>query len=238
MIAPPGHEQVRANIGEFAATSARAAANLSAVADELDQQNVRSEVVTRIGTDRGEELRLICQQQDIDVIVVGSHLAYLHRAPFGGLVGELIRTAPSDVLVALNSAPALAPGAGPIGVWLPGEPTDLATLDLASSLARGLESPLRVVGANGTVATVQADEVIEMGVDATARTVVTALDGVALVVLALPFGHGALDVEVVETMTTQREIPVLVLRTAPTLALDRHTSSNAVPAGISSDPAE
>ena len=221
VIAPPGHEQVRANIGEFAATSARAAANLSAVADELDQRNVRSEVVTRIGTDRGEELRLICQQQDIDVIVVGSHLAYLHRAPFGGLVGELIRTAPSDVLVAVNAAPALAPGGGPIGVWLPGEPTDLATVDLASSLARGLESPLRVIGANGTVATVEADEVIEMGVDATAEGVVTALDGVAMIVLALPFGHGALDVEVVETMTTQHEIPVLVLRTAPALALDR-----------------
>ncbi|HEX2405478.1 MAG TPA: cation:proton antiporter, partial [Acidimicrobiia bacterium] len=131
VIAPPGHEQVRANIGEFAETSARAAANLSAVADELDQRNVRSEVVTRIGTDRGEELRLICQQQDIDVIVVGSHLAYLHRAPFGGLVGELLRTAPADVLVAVNAAPVLAPGDGPIGVWLPGEPTDLATLDLA-----------------------------------------------------------------------------------------------------------
>ena len=238
VIAPPGHEQVRANIGEFAATSARAAANLSAVADELDQRNVGSEVVTRIGTDRGEELRLICQQQDIDVIVVGSHLAYLHRAPFGGLVGELIRTAPSDVLVAVNAAPALAPGAGPIGVWLPGEPTDLATVDLASSLARGLESPLRVIGANGTVATVEADEVIEMGVDATAEGVVTALDGVAMIVLALPFGHGALDVEVVETMTTQREIPVLVLRTAPALALDRPSSNDAVPAGISSDPAE
>ena len=237
VIAPPGHEQVRANIGEFAATSARAAANLSAVADELDQQNVRSEVVTRIGTDRGEELRLICQQQDIDVIVVGSHLAYLHRAPFGGLVGELIRTAPSDVLVALNAAPALAPGAGPIGVWLPGEPTDLATFDLASSLARGLESPLRVIGANGTVATVESDEVIEMGIDATARMVVTASDGVAIIVLALPY-HGALDVEVAEAMTTQREIPVLVLRTAPTLALDRHARNSPVAAAVASDLAD
>ena len=166
------------------------------------------------------------------------HLAYLHRAPFGGLVGELIRTAPSDVLVAVNAAPALAPGGGPIGVWLPGEPTELAILDLASSLARGLESPLRVIGANGTVATVEADEVIEMGVDATARMVVTALDGVAMIVLALPFGHGALDVEVVEAMTTQSEIPVLVLRTAPTLALDRRVNSNAVPAAVASDLAE
>ena len=77
-----------------------------------------------------------------------------------------------------------------------------------------------------------------MGVDATARMVVTAMDGVAMIVIALPFGQGALDVDVVETMTTQGEIPVLVIRTAPALALDRTSSNDAVPAGISSDPAE
>jgi hypothetical protein len=123
-------------------------------------------------------------------------------------------------------------------VWLPGEPTDLATLDLASSLARGLEAPLRVVGANGTVAAVEADEVIEMGIDAAAAQVVTALDGVAMVVSALPYGHGDLDVEVIENLTTRRTIPVLVLRSAPAFALDGRANRNAVPAGTSPDPAK
>ncbi len=212
VIAPPGHEQVRANIGDFVDTNASAAANLAEVADELDSQGVTSEVVTRVGTDRGEELRLLMEQHSVDLVLVGSHQAYLRNRPLAGLVEELLRSAPSDVAVVVNSDRLLALGPGPIGVWLAGEPTDTAILDFASSLGRGLGREVRLVST--AEATDPTGEVFQVAQAAGASGVVVALDGSAVVVTASPRGESGLDVDVVEALTGRTQVPVVVLRTA------------------------
>ncbi len=219
VIAPPGHEHVRANIGDFAETSAAAAANLAVVANELDRQGVGAEVVTRIGTDRGEELRLLIDQQAIDLVVVGSHQSYLRNRPLAGLVEELLRTAPTDVVVAVNADKLLAPGDGPVGVWLPGGPADPAVLDLATSLARGLDRPLRAVAVAGAEAAGSVGGLVELPAGTDPEAVKAAFDEVALLVVAVPLHDDGLDVDVVEAVTESSDIPVLALRLAQEAAV-------------------
>jgi nucleotide-binding universal stress UspA family protein len=219
VISPPGHEEVRANLGDFVETNAVAAGNLATVANGLDNEGVTSEIVTRVGTDRAEELSLLIQQQAIDLMVVGSHQAYLRNRPLGGLVGELLRSAPADVAVTINSDAMLSPGPGPVGIWLPGEPTDAAVLDLGQSLARGLGRHLTVVaGQEATVVTDMECEMIEVPRGSSSEDVVTALEGVAILALATPLADSGLDIDVVESLTAQRDRPVILLRTAPAAA--------------------
>jgi Kef-type K+ transport system membrane component KefB/nucleotide-binding universal stress UspA family protein len=215
VIAPPGHEQVRAKIDDFVETSAAAAANLSVVADELDRQGVRSEVVTRIGTDRGEELRLLCEQQDVDLVVIGSHEAYLSNRPLGGLVGELLRTAPADVVVVVNGDSRLALDVGPVGVWLGGAATDIATFNLAMSIARGLDRDVWAVASGSLPPGIEVGQLIEVSPDAPAREVLRAFDAAALLVVGAPRSERQLDSDLVEEMTRRQGPPVLVLRPAP-----------------------
>ena len=215
VIAPPGHEHIRANIGEFAETSSAAAAILATVADELDREGIPTEVVTRIGTDREQELLVLIEQQQIDMIVLGSHQAYLRNRPLGGLVGELLRSSPSDVAVAINSDRLLALEPGPVGVWLPGEPADSAVLDLSTSLARGLGRQMVVVSTTETDTSTEGDmRSIVLPFDSDSTAVIGALEGTALIVIAAPTSQSGLHVDVVEILTDNEQTPVVLLRTA------------------------
>jgi len=215
IIAPPGHEHIRANLNDFADTSAIAAGTLATVADGLDGAGIPTEVVTRIGTNREEELLLLIEQQQIDMIVIGSHQAYLRNRPLGGLVGELLREAPSDVAVTINSDRLLSPGPGPVGVWLAGEPTDFAVLELATSLARGFGRELLVVTLPGAdQATGQLDDAVVLKKDAGPDAVVDEIGRAAVIVVAAPTSGSGLHVDVVEILTENEQTPVVVLRTA------------------------
>lgn len=212
VIAPAGLEQVRANLKAHAETSAAAAANLSTVADGLDREGVSSEVITRIGTDRGEELRLLSEQHAIDLILIGSHESFLRNRPLGGLVGELLRTAPSDVVALLNADELETLGEGPVGVWLPGEPSDIAAYELAASVARGIDRPIRVVATPAGLPPSAGEDTVDIGEDGTVERVMTELAGSALLVVAAPTLEQGLDVDVVEALTTRGTAPTLVLR--------------------------
>jgi Kef-type K+ transport system membrane component KefB/nucleotide-binding universal stress UspA family protein len=223
VVAPTGHEQVRAHIGDFAETNARAALNLSSLSDGLHRQNISTEVITRIGIDRGEELRLICHQQDVDLLIVGSHEAYLRNRPLGGLVAELLNTAPCDVAVVINGGAALQPRRGPVGVWLSGDNTDFVALDLALSLARGLGSTVRAVGPSRVEPYKPVDEHREMDSDGTVGTAIAAFAGISVLVMASPTNDHDLAVEILEATRTLVAIPTIVLRARPSKPLDsRH----------------
>jgi nucleotide-binding universal stress UspA family protein len=224
MIQPIRHEQMRVNLTDQHATG-DAAANLGALAHELELDGVGAEIVTRIGTDRGGELRLLAQQQAIDMIIVGSHDSYVRARPFGGLVRDLLRTAPTDVVVALNAHAVSAERPGPVAVWLPGEPTDVAVADLAASLARGLRRPVRGVAVRSDVPDHVDDVVTLMPASGTAD-VLAALGGASMIVVAAPDDDHDLDADVVEAVSRRRDVPVLVLRAGPARLRSRNELRN------------
>jgi nucleotide-binding universal stress UspA family protein len=210
MIPPPGHEQVRLHLSDRTATST-AAANLTRLAQELEAVGVGTEIVTRIGSDRSIELRMLAQQQAIDMIIVGSHDSYLSDRPFGGLVDDLLRSAATDVVVVLNADAVASIGNGPVAVWLPGEPTDVAAVEFASSLAKGLQRQVRIVTAQPPI-TGQFDDLVVVAEGSSAADVTAALIGAALIIVSTPNLRNALDTDVVEAISRTKVAPVLVVR--------------------------
>ncbi len=214
VVAPPGHEQVRMNLNDRNATST-AAGNLTRLARELEGAGVGAEIVTRIGTDRSGELSLVAQQQMVDMIVVGAHDAYVRDRPFAGVVDDLLRSAPADVVVVLNPDAVLQLAAGPVGVWLSGEPTDVAALDLAASVAKGLEREVIAVSVGSRESSTGSDPVEATTVlpeGSTELEVADALAGAAVLVVASLDACTEPHLDVITAVIRRRAVPILVIR--------------------------
>lgn len=148
VVPPPGREEIRASLSALEAEAAEASEDLSPWRARLRQAGIDVEVVTVVASDAGAELVRLVEQLEPDLVVVGSHEAYLGRNPLGGVAGDLLEGAAAEVAVLLHRgpSPAVTNGdRGPIAVWFKGILNDVPALDLAAGLARGHGTSVRVV---------------------------------------------------------------------------------------------
>jgi len=145
VVRPPGYEQVRANLSAMDDAAATVAEELGVVRDRLEAEGVDTEVVTAVGPEPSIELIRLVERRGAGMLLLGSHQAYLGYRPLGGIAGELLDRAMCDVAGLVGSGTHREVGSGSVGVWYRGEPADFAALDVAASLARGYDRPLRVI---------------------------------------------------------------------------------------------
>ncbi|MEP1125460.1 MAG: cation:proton antiporter [Ilumatobacter sp.] len=210
VIPPPARERLTLRLSDRIATSA-AAANLTRLARELEDDGVGTEIVTRIGTDSSTDLSVLARQQAIDILIVGSNDPYRRDRPFGGLVGDLLRSNHADILVVLNAEAVATLSDGPVAVWLPDEPTDVAAIELALSISKGLRRRVRAVAIRPAT-TDRFDDIVVVAEGSTAADVTPAFAGASLIVVSTPNLQHELDTDVVEATSRRKIAPVLVLR--------------------------
>ncbi len=215
VVAPPGYEQVRANLAGLDESANLAAEGLARAQDELAAAEIAAEVATVVGTDPSEELWRLAVQRDVGLLLIGSHEAYLGFRPFGGVAGELLREAPCDVAVLVGMDVHRPAASGPVGVWYRGAESDLAPLGIAATVARGMGQRLRVI-------TPVEVEIPSLGVDVevvvlSRPTVSAALDAISrtsLMVVAPPGAVEGVLPALRETVIERASVPVLVVRAA------------------------
>ncbi len=213
VVRPPGYEQVRANLSAMDDAAAIAETALGAVRDRLEEDGLEVEVETAVGNDPATELVRLVERRGAGMILIGSHQAYLGFRPLGGIAGEILEEASCDVAVLVGAGTHRELGSGPLGVWYRGEPADFAALDLAASLARGLQRPVRVISPipvelPNLMAEVQQVVLTEPSV----AHALEAVEGTSLMVVA-PAGvlDGVLPA-LRESVMERASVPVLVVR--------------------------
>ena len=213
VVRPPGYEQVRANLSAMDDAAAIAETALDAVRDRLEEDGLEVEVETAVGNDPATELVRLVERRGAGMILIGSHQAYLGFRPLGGIAGEILEEASCDVAVLVGAGTHRELGSGPLGVWYRGEPADFAALDLAASLARGLQRPVRVISPipvelPNLMAEVQQVVLSEPSV----AHALEAVEGTSLMVVA-PAGvlDGVLPA-LRESVMERASVPVLVVR--------------------------
>jgi nucleotide-binding universal stress UspA family protein len=210
---PPGYEQVRANLSAMDDAAASAAGALAGVRDRLELEGFEVEVETAVGNDPAAELVRLVERRGAGMILIGSHQAYLGFRPLGGIAGEILDEASCDVAVLVGSGTHRDLGSGPLGVWYRGEPADFAALDLAASLARGLQRPVRVISPIPVELPDLSVEVQEVVLaEPTVTHALEAVEGTSMMVVA-PAGvlDGVLPA-LRESVMERASVPVLVVR--------------------------
>ncbi len=213
VVRPPGYEQVRANLSAMDDAAALAATALGAVRDRLEDEGLEVEVETAVGHDPATELVRLVERRGAGMILIGSHQAYLGFRPLGGIAGEILEEASCDVAVLVGAGTHRELGPGPLGVWYRGEPADFAALDLAASLARGLQRPVRVISPISVELPNLMVEVQQVVLtEPTVAHALEAVEGTSLMVVA-PAGvlDGVLPA-LRESVMERASVPVLVVR--------------------------
>jgi Kef-type K+ transport system membrane component KefB/nucleotide-binding universal stress UspA family protein len=213
VVRPPGYEQVRANLSAMDDAAALAATALGAVKDRLEDEGLEVEVETAVGHDPATELVRLVERRGAGMILIGSHQAYLGFRPLGGIAGEILEEASCDVAVLVGAGTHRELGPGPLGVWYRGEPADFAALDLAASLARGLQRPVRVISPISVELPNLMAEVQQVVLtEPTVAHALEAVEGTSLMVVA-PAGvlDGVLPA-LRESVMERASVPVLVVR--------------------------
>ena len=213
VVRPPGYEQVRANLSAMDDAAEVAAGALGAVRDRLEEEGLEVEVETAVGHDPATELVRLVERRGAGMILIGSHQAYLGFRPLGGIAGEILDEASCDVAVLVGAGTHRELGPGPLGVWYRGEPADFAALDLAASLARGLQRPVRVISPIAVELPNLMAEVQEVVLEEpTVAHALEAVEGTSMMVVA-PAGvlDGVLPA-LRESVMERASVPVLVVR--------------------------
>ncbi|CAN5742973.1 hypothetical protein BH20ACT2_BH20ACT2_10020 [soil metagenome] len=220
VVAPPGREEVRANLGRLDAVEVAAAAGLAPLRDRLARRGVSAELVSAVSADRGTELARLAQANAADVVIIGEHQAFVGSNPLGGTPAGLLRDARAEVAVLigaertsrgeLGDGPA---GDAPVALWFRGVLRDLAAVDLAASLARGQGTSLRVVcKAPGEMPDlgIAIDQVVVP--EAELGTAIAALANASILVMGLDGGASHAWSRLRAALIAAAPVPVLVVR--------------------------
>ena len=213
IVTPPGREEVRANLSTWDDEAAVHRERLVPLERRAEEAGFATEVVTALG-DPGTELPRLALDAGADLLIVSAHRPYVGQNPFGGVVGAVLSSAPTDVVV-LSERSGTPRLGGPVAAWFEGSINDVAALELATLLASGHGTSVRVVSPPGAQPLEMAASVERVVVpDRELSVVLDALDGARLVVVGAAPDGSATGVR--RQLFDGSPVPVLAIRARPT----------------------
>jgi Kef-type K+ transport system membrane component KefB/nucleotide-binding universal stress UspA family protein len=232
VVRPPGREEVRANLAALDDAARDASQNLAGLRERLERTGVSCEIATTVGTEVAPNLARLANEHQADLILVRAHQAYLGRNPLGGIPGDLFREAACDVAVLVGTSLAGGLSGGPVAVWFKGLLRDLAAVDLATSLARGRGTTLRIITpVSFTVPSfgVPTERVVLQ--EPTTEHALASVEGASVVVVGqADVSDGALP-RLRRAVIVDSPVPVLVVKSGPGAAPES-TVAAASPASV------
>ena len=149
LIEPPRGAAVRGGLQTESFMLADASRELERVRGELLERGVPARAVAFTSTEPGRDLAKLADREDVDLVLVDGRRPLRGEGVPRGVVGSVLRRAPSDVAVLVAREDAVvAPGAdAPLVVPFGGAEHDWAALELGAWLAASTGAPLQLLGA-------------------------------------------------------------------------------------------
>jgi len=128
---------------------ARATAELNRRRELLSEHGVQSRAVAFTSPDVGSDLVRLCNEQDVDLVILNGRRPLIGEGVPRGEVGTVLQKAPCDVavLVEREGIPTIDAD-HPVFVPFGGADHDWAALELAAWIASVREAPLKLLGAS------------------------------------------------------------------------------------------